>query len=135
MEAGTSPPGGSAYFSTHVKDLVGYGMLLAALLALLALAIPAALGPQAIPGIEVTKPAWLFWWTYAFENWFGIKVLLWVPPVFLIGLALVPFIDRSPMRHILDRRWMALAALAVILGWLALTIFVWVTPTVEHLGG
>ena len=124
-----------SYFSTHVKDMVGYGMILGALLSVLALAFPAALGPQVTPGIEVTKPPLFFWWPYALENWFGISSLLWVTITFPLALLAIPFIDRSPLRHILDRKWIGIAALLVILTWIILTIFVWLTPVAQHLGG
>ena len=128
-------PGGISYFTTHVKELVGYGMVLAGLLSLLALAFPAVLGPQVVPGIEVTKPPLFFWWPYAFENWFGLGSLIWITIAFPLALVLVPFIDRSPMRHILDRRWMGIAALAIVLTWIALTVYVGLTPVVQHLEG
>ena len=110
-------------------------MLLAALAALLALALPAALGPQVVPGIEVTKPPWLFWWPYAFENWWGIQALLWVTIIVPLALLLVPFIDRSPRRHILERRWAAGVMLLLILTGIGLTVYVWLTPVAQHIGG
>ena len=134
-QEGNAKAHGNSYFTSHVKDLVGYGMVLAGLVSVLALAFPAIIGPQVVPGIEVTKPPLFFWWPYALENWFGIESLLWATIAFPMALLLVPFIDRSPMRHILERRWMALAALAVVLTWIALTVYVGFTPVVEHLGG
>jgi ubiquinol-cytochrome c reductase cytochrome b subunit len=122
-----------SFFDLHFRQMVGYGMLLAALAALLAIAIPATIGPQVVPGQEVTKPPWIFWWQYSLENWWGINALLWGSVAIPLGLILVPFVDRTRFRHILNRKWMLLFGVAVVLAWIALTTYVGVTPTVEHL--
>lgn len=123
-----------SYFDLHLRQLIGYGFLLGGLAGLLALAIPATIGQTVVTGEEMTKPPWLFWWLYAFEDWWGIKALLWGAVAVPVGLLLVPFVDRTPFRHIINRRLMLVAGLVVIAAWLSLTIFVGVTPSAAHLG-
>lgn len=133
-DAGPPPEGEPSHFNLHLRGLVGYGLLVAVLAAILSLALPATLGDSVTPGIEQTKPPWLFWWLYALENWWGIGALLWVTLAVPIALALVPFLDRSRARNIINRRRIAIVAGVAVLGWVGLTIFVWATPPVEHLG-
>lgn len=123
-----------SYFDLHLRQLIGYGMLLGALVGLLALAIPATIGEPIRTGEELTKPPWIFWWLYAFENWWGVKALLWGAVAVPVGLLLVPFVDRTRFRHILNRRLMLIAGLVVVVAWVSLTIYVGVTPTSAHLG-
>lgn len=122
-------------FNLHLRKMVGYGFLLTAIAAVLALALPAALGPTITPGVEVTKPPWLFWWLYAFENWWGIKALFWVAVAAPLLLALVPFLDRSPSRRPRERGWVIGAAAAGIAALVSLTIYVALSPVAQHIGG
>ncbi|MBI3954197.1 MAG: cytochrome bc complex cytochrome b subunit [Chloroflexi bacterium] len=122
-------------FNLHLRKMLGYGLLLTAMAAILALALPAALGPTATPGMEVTKPPWLFWWLYAFENWFGIKALFWGAVAVPLLLALVPFFDRSPSRKPTERRWFIGAAAVAIAALVSLTIYVALSPVAQHIGG
>lgn len=98
--------------------MLGLGLLVVALV-LTPLWAP-AFGPAPNPGIEVTKPPWVFLPLYPFENWFVIRALLWVPVILLVVLAAVPFIDRS--RFMAPRRRLVFvllgAALALgLVGW------------------
>lgn len=133
-EPGPVPDSEISHFDIHLRGLIGYGLLAAVLATILSLAFPAGLGEQVTRGVEETKPPWQFWWLYALENWGGIGVLLWVSVAVPIGLALVPFVDRSRARNILNRRIIAIVAAAAVVAWVALTIFVWATPAAQHLG-
>lgn len=122
-----------SYFDLHLRKLIGYGMLLAALAALISLAIPATLGAPVVTGQEVTKPPWLFLGFYALEDWWGVKALLWASVVIPLGLLAVPFVDRSPFRHILNRKVFLIIGIAVALAWIALIIYGKVAPQKPHI--
>ena len=81
----------------------------------------------------MTKPAWLFIWLYPFENWWGLKSLLWIPGVLIGTLLVVPLLDRFQVNSP-RRRWVvlgiAVVALAVMVG---LGTYAAVTAPAEHL--
>jgi len=122
-------------FTTHLAR-IGYWTLVALALALVLTALrPTGIGPEGVEGIEITKPPWYFLWLYPFENWFGLKALVVGPAVLLGGLALLPFLDRSPERDPRRRRpWMALGVV-VLLAWGALSLYAYFTEPVSHVGG
>ncbi len=122
-----------SYFDVHFRQLIGYGLLIAALAALLALLAPAALGEEVVTGEEVTKPPWLFLWLVALETWWGIRALLWASIIAPLVILIVPFLDRTPYRHILNRKWVLVLSVMVLLVWLALTVYASVIPAGEHL--
>ena len=113
---------------------VGYCFLFAAVVALLALAYPPSIGPKVILGVEITRPAWVFWYTHALGNQWGLIPLTVGTLISPVILLLVPFIDRSKNLHILDRKRMAIAAIIVILLWVALTSFVGFAAEHQHIG-
>jgi ubiquinol-cytochrome c reductase cytochrome b subunit len=124
----------SSTFSMHMRKLAGYGMFLAAIAAVLALAIQAPLGPKGVTGIEITRPPLEFLWLTNFENWFGLRSLLWVPAILMGALILLPFLDRSKKFHILDRKWVLVIMIMLILTWVGLTIYAGMAPEKSHLG-
>ena len=121
-------------FTSHLKHIGAWGLVITGLALLLSGLAPAGLGPNGIEGIEITKPPWYFLWLYPFENWFGLWPL-WAVPAILVAVWLaLPFLDRSPERDPRRRRlWIALGAVAVV-GWIVLTIYGAVTVPVEHVG-
>lgn len=122
-----------SHFNVHIRKIVAYGLLLTALAAVLSIFRAASLGPAPTPGIEVTKPAWLFIWLYPFENWWGLKSLLWIPAVLVGVLLLAPLLDRFRVNSP-RRRWVvfgiAVVVLAVVVGF---GIYGAVTTPAEHL--
>jgi quinol-cytochrome oxidoreductase complex cytochrome b subunit len=121
-------------FTSHLKHIGKWALVVIGGAFLLAGLAPAALGPAGIEGIEITKPPWYFLWLYPWEDWLGLKALYIIPGFLILGLAAVPFIDRSPERDPRRRRlWMALAVV-VILAWIGLTIYGAVTVPVSHTG-
>ncbi len=124
---------GMSHFNVHVRKIVAYGLLLTALAAVLSIFRAASLGPAPVPGIEVTKPAWLFIWLYPFENWWGLESLLWIPGVLIGALLAVPLLDRFRVNST-RRQWVVLGiaviALAVVIG---LGTYAAVTTPAEHL--
>lgn len=60
-----------APFSSHLRPLAGFALLLVAVVSALALASPATLLAPGVEGFEVTKLFWPFLWIYAAENFSG----------------------------------------------------------------
>ena len=122
-------------FTNHLVHILGWGLVLTALGSLLALVIAAPLGEVIEPGEEKTKPPWMFLPLYPFEDWIGIRALLWMPIAGLIGLGAVPFVDRFGSSS-LRRRWVLLvAAVVVIAALVALGIYAQTSTPAEHVPG
>lgn len=122
-------------FTNHLLHIAGWGLLLTALASLLALVYSAPLGEVIDPGEEKTKPLWMFLPLYPFEDWFGIKALLWLPIVGIAALASAPFIDRFGSSA-LRRRWTLVAAAVVVITALtALAVYAQVSTPAEHVPG
>ncbi len=124
---------GASPFNAHLRLMAGFGLMLGALGAALALVMAAPLGQAIVQGEEITKPTWIFVVLYPFENWFGVRALLWAPIIIATGLAVVPLIDRASTSS-LRRRWPLLAlGLVFALAYLAFVIYGKVAPHGQHL--
>ena len=122
-------------FTNHLLHIAGWGLLVTALASVLALLISAPLGDVIDPGEEKTKPLWMFLPLFPFEDWIGIKALLWLPIAGFAGLAAVPFIDRFGSSS-LRRRWILVAAAVVVVAALALlAIYAQVSTPGQHVPG
>jgi ubiquinol-cytochrome c reductase cytochrome b subunit len=120
-------------FTSHLRRVGGFGLVLVAGLGLLAVLWPPEIGPTPVEGIEVTKPPWPFLWMFMLENWWGLSAILW-GGVALFGLAaLLPFADRSPHRSWRSRPVVLGATAVVLLILVILTVLAIVTPAAEHL--
>lgn len=120
-------------FLVHLRRLVAFGIALTGILGILAVLWPAPLGSSPVPGIEITKPPWMFWWPFTLENWFGLAAIAWGMALFFVLLAILPFVDRGPER-LWRRRPVAMTVAAVVLLVLVvLTVLMAVTPAVPHL--
>ncbi len=120
-------------FTHHLRRLVVFGVALTGILGVLAVLFPAPLGSSPVPGIEVTKPPWMFWWPFTLENWFGLSAILWGELVFFALLAALPFADRSPERSWRRRPIVMIVGAAVVVILIVLTILLAVTPAEVHL--
>jgi quinol-cytochrome oxidoreductase complex cytochrome b subunit len=119
-------------FTSHLRHIGLWSLVLLGIVLLLAGLAPAALGPAGVEGIEITKPPWYFLWLYPWEDWIGLKALYILPSVLVLGLLAIPFVDRSRERDPRRRQlWIALAAV-VLLAWVGLTIYGHVTVPVSH---
>lgn len=137
-DATSGPPTkeqGSSRFTVHLRIITGYGLLLLALVGVLALIWPAPLGQAGVPGAEVTKPPWMFLPFYPLEDLFGIRGLLIGSVVLFVLLALVPFIDRSPWLSPRRRRWIVVAASLLLLVLIVLAGYAWLSRPAPHLMG
>ena len=119
-------------FTSHLKHIAKWGLVLLGATLLLSGLAPAGLGPAGVEGIEITKPPWYFLWLYPWENWIGLKALYIIPAILTVGLLAIPFLDRSKERDPRRRKlWIALGIL-VLLAWLGLTIYGHVTVPASH---
>lgn len=121
-------------YTTHLRLMVGYGLALLGVAGVLSLLWPQAIGTAADPSLEVTKPAFVFYWLYPFEDWFGVKGILYAAIGLFAILVLVPFIDRRPARALRARATVTAVAALVLLAVIALTVRTALEPTVRHLG-
>ncbi|MEW6638580.1 MAG: cytochrome b N-terminal domain-containing protein, partial [Actinomycetota bacterium] len=139
-EAGEAPGGRlpkereTGSYATHLRKMVGYGLVVLGVAGALAVLWPQAIGTAPDPTMEITKPSPIYYWVYAFEDWFGLNGVLYATVAFFGLLALVPFIDRTPLRR-LRRRPVMLGIGIVLLAVIAVTtILTWVQPVESHLG-
>ena len=119
-------------FTSHLKHIGKWALVLLGVTLLLAGLAPAGLGPAGIEGIEITKPPWYFLWLYPWEDWIGLRALYILPAILTLGLLAIPFVDRSEERDPRRRKlWMALGAV-VLLAFIGLTIYGAVTVPASH---
>jgi len=121
-------------FTDHARHLIGWSLILSAILVGLAALTATSVGAAPVAGIEVTKPLWIFYWMYQLENWIGIEGLIWAPVVLLLLLAALPFLDRSPQRRPSRRKWVMGLALTVLGTLSVLTLMVAFSGPAAHLG-
>lgn len=111
-------------FTAHMKKLAGWSFILIAIIAVLALLFPEALGRAGAAGVPLqeAKPRWMFLWLFGAEDVFGIKALLWAPATFFTLLAIVPFIDRSKYLSPRRRPWMMVYGAVIALVMIVLSV-------------
>ncbi len=134
VEGGPAPSKSGSTFTAHLVRMAGFGLLILAVTTVLAIFLPATLGPRPIPGTETTKPPWMFLPFYPFEDWFGLAALIWVPAILFGALAMLPFIDRSPYRSPARRRAFMVIGAVVVVGLVALVVYANVTAPQSHIG-
>ena len=71
---------------------------------------------------------------YQFEDWFGVIALVIFPIIVVIGLILLPFIDKN-VENIKTRRIVVWSYLLLVTIMILFIINVAVLPPVKHLGG
>ena len=135
LAGGTPPARGGSTFVAHLVRIAGFGLIVVAAALVLTMVWAAPLGPAPVPGEEITKPPWMFLPLYPLEDLFGLAALLWVPAILFTGLALVPFLDRSPYRSWRRRPVAIGVGLALVVALVALGVYAALSPTVSHLGG
>lgn len=124
----------TAPFTSHLRHIGLWGAVVLGAVLVLSGIRTAGLGPAGIQGIEITKPPWYFLWLYPWEDWIGLKALYIIPAILTAGLLALPFLDRSRERDPRRRRGWMLLGIAVLVAWLALTIYGWATVPVSHTG-
>ncbi len=124
---------GGGTFKRHSRRMFAHGFIFLAVAGLLSLVWPAELGYPAVEGAEVTKPPFFFLWIYALENWFGIKALVFGPPLIYLLLFLPPLLDRKKSTLPRDRKAVLFVGFAVVLLLVAMATYAWFAPRQEHL--
>ena len=132
VDGGPLPAKGGSTFTAHLVRMAGFGLLILGAVTIISLIWPAGLGPRPVPGVEETKPPWMFLPFYPFEDWFGLSALLWVPAILFGGLALVPFVDRSPYRSPTRRRVIIAIGAIVAMALAGLILYALVTVPQAH---
>lgn len=92
---GITIPDVSVPFSVHIKRMIGYGLAITLIAAVLSIFIPAELGMRGIEGIEITKPSWYMMWAYGLDELAGFKTIPMVGAIAIAVLAIVPILDRK----------------------------------------
>ena len=121
-------------FLSHLRKILVYGLVFFGIVAALAVAFPAPLGPEPIGGIEVTKPPWPFLWLFPIENVLGVQWLLPASVVPILLLLAVPIVDRGPERDPRRRKLMTIGFIIGLAVFIALTILGALVPIAEHMG-
>ena len=106
---------GTSRFDIHLRSMLGYGLILFALVMLLAVILPAPIGHPGVAGTEISKPWWMFVWLFPSESALGVKALIIVPAILGLLLVLVPIIDRSPYLSPLRRKGILIVAGVILL--------------------
>lgn len=132
VDGGPVPAKGGSTFAAHLVRMAGFGLVMLAVATILTLVWPAGLGERPVPGVEETKPPWMFLPFYPFEDWFGLPALLLVPAILFGALALVPFVDRSPYRSPARRRIFVVIGAAVAIAAVLLVVYAFVTVPQAH---
>lgn len=135
VDGGPLPARGGSTFTAHLVRMTGFGLVILAATTVLAVLIQTPLGDRPIPGIEVSKPPWLFLPFYPFEDWFGLPALLWAPALLFGGLAALPFLDRSRYRSPGRRRIVIAIGVIVAVALVLLVLYALATPPKAHIAG
>lgn len=119
-------------FTSHLKHIAKWSLVLLGVVLLLSGLSPTGLGPAGVEGIEITKPPWYYLWLYPWEDWIGLRALYIIPGILTLGLLAIPFLDRSTERDPRRRKLWIVLGIAVLVAWLALTIYGALTVPVSH---
>jgi uncharacterized membrane protein YfcA len=122
-----------AKFTHHLRLLLILGSILIVVLVILALAFPPGLLEIPKPGIEVTKPPWVFWIFYPIESLIGISGILLGTAVCAIGLLLIPILGLTIRDE--KKLFRAVRVLVVVglISWIAMMVITYLLPTMQHL--
>ncbi|HEX2916395.1 MAG TPA: cytochrome b N-terminal domain-containing protein [Chloroflexia bacterium] len=121
-------------YSRHALMMVGYGMALLGVAGTLAVLFPQAIGASPDPSMEITKPPFVFFWLYPFENWFGVPGILYAGAGLFGLLTILPFIDHTPLRHLRRRPVIMVLGLVLLVAVVVLSIMTAIQPVTRHLG-
>lgn len=112
----TTGEGNSDIFM-HFRRLAGFGCILIAIIATLAVVSPAPLGYPGVydPTVMIARPDLSIFYPADIEQTlFGNIGMLIGPAALFIALILLPFLDRSPYIHWRRRKWVIFYAIAIL---------------------
>ena len=123
-----------ARFSQHVKLLLIFGSILIVVLCVLAFFFQPGLLDKPKPGIEMTKPPWVFWILYPLESLVGIPGILIGSVILAACLILIPVYGLTISNEKKLFRVVNITVIAGVIIWLAMIIITYFSPTMQHLG-
>jgi ubiquinol-cytochrome c reductase cytochrome b subunit len=123
-----------AKFTQHLKLLLIFGSILMVALLVLAYLFPPGLLEKPKPGIEVTKPPWVFWILYPIESLVGIPGILLGSAILAAGLILIPVLGLTIKNERKLFRVVNILVIAGLITWVAMLIITYFSPTMQHLG-
>lgn len=120
-------------FTHHFRLLLILGSILVVVLVILAFAFPPGLLEKPKPGVEMTKPPWVFWIFYPLESLIGISGILMGTVVLSIGLILIPVLGLTISKEKTLLRTVNIIAVIGLISWLAMLVITYFSPTMQHL--
>jgi quinol-cytochrome oxidoreductase complex cytochrome b subunit len=120
-------------FYDHLNKIIVFSLVIFGVIAFFAAKFPAVLYPVPDPNLEITKPPWMFYPIYQIEDWFGVISLIVFPIVVVLGLIILPFIDKN-IENVRTRKIVVWSYLILITIMILFIINIAVLPPVEHLG-
>jgi ubiquinol-cytochrome c reductase cytochrome b subunit len=120
-------------FTHHLKLLLIYSSILIVVLVILAFAFQPGMLEKPKPGIEMTKPPWLFWVFYPLESLIGISGILLGTVVLSIGLILIPILGLTIANEKTLLRTVNIIVVIGLISWLAMLVITYFSPTMQHL--
>jgi ubiquinol-cytochrome c reductase cytochrome b subunit len=124
---------GGATFVKHSKGLMVYGLVLLAVLLGLVFLFPPGMLEAPKPGMEITKPPWLFWLFYPIESAWGIVGILLGSALVSLGLILIPILGIVIGEEKKLFRVVNTVVVVALIAWLALMVITYFSPTMQHL--
>jgi ubiquinol-cytochrome c reductase cytochrome b subunit len=124
---------GGATYMKHLRKTSLYCLILLLVLIGLALVFPPGLLKAPVPGVEETKPPWVFWYFYPIESLMGMGGILFGSVVIAIGFLLIPILGFFVKE---EKRLVRMVNTIVVVGlivWLALLVITYFSPTMKHL--
>jgi quinol-cytochrome oxidoreductase complex cytochrome b subunit len=125
--------GSGATFTKHLWRLSIYSLIILIILIGLAYLFPPGLLEVPKPGVEMTKPPWLFWIFYPIESALGIVGILLGSVVVFIGLIFIPILGLIIGEERTLFRVVNVIVVVGFIAWLAMLIITYFSPTMQHL--
>jgi ubiquinol-cytochrome c reductase cytochrome b subunit len=122
-----------ATFTKHIWRLLIYSLIILIILIGLAYLFPPGLLEVPKPGVEMTKPPWLFWVFYPIESALGIVGILLGSVVVFIGLIFIPILGLIIGKERVLFRVVNVIVIVGFIAWLAMLIITYFSPTMQHL--
>lgn len=120
-------------FTHHLRSLLIFSSILIVVLIILAVVFPPGIMEKPKPGIEMTKPPWLFWIFYPLESLIGIGGILLGTIILSIGFILIPVLAFAISNEKNLLRTVNIIVIIGLISWLALLIITYFSPTMQHL--